>query len=328
MNIHRGMTKLKLIGCVMLLGMTCYGCGQKEEKKSVVSDGVVESRDQKSSEDVKESQPQNIEDQTESIEGRQDSQVCERENWEEYPWQTIPGDLTMANLLVTAFSPVGQTMYIWGGGWNEEDTGAGPEATSLGVSPRWAEFAARQTEAYDYYDYKYQIHDGLDCSGYIGWLVYNLFETEDGQEGYVMKSSQMAENFAERGWGTYTPAEQVVDWKLGDVMSMKGHVWLCLGTCEDGSVLILHSSVTGVAVCGTKLPNGEESEAVLLATDFMSSCYPEWYAKYPNCSRSYDYLSKSGQFRWSDEILQDEWDLRAYLAEDLLDSVKKKLLAN
>ncbi|MBQ7358868.1 MAG: hypothetical protein IJW63_02095 [Lachnospiraceae bacterium] len=326
MNIHRGMTKLKLIGCVILLGMTCYGCAQKEEAL-----GPLDQLDQM--EEKKQNQMEQGDDHEFSDEGnmgdkKADSQTDGDFTWEDYAWEMIPGDLTMENLLVTALSPVGQTMYIWGGGWNEEDTGAGIDARTLGLSPRWAEFAAVQTKEYDYYDYKYQIHDGLDCSGYIGWLVYNLFETEDGKEGYVMKSSEMAEDFAKRGWGTFTPAEQVTDWELGDVMSMKGHVWLCLGMCQDGSVLILHSSVTGVSVCGTNLPEGEESEAVRLAKDFMSTCYPEWYERYPNCGRSHDYLVKSGQFRWSDEILKDSWKLKAYSAADLLASLKKKLLAN
>ena len=44
--------------------------------------------------------------------------------------------------LRTALLPVGSTMYVYGGGWNEADTGAGIEAVTLGVSAEWAEFAA------------------------------------------------------------------------------------------------------------------------------------------------------------------------------------------
>ena len=88
-----------------------------------------------------------------------------------YLRQPVPGEKTLANLLVTAKAPLGSTMYIWGGGWNEEDTAAGEEATSIGVSARWAEFAALQGATYDYNTTRYQIHDGLDCSGYVGWLV-------------------------------------------------------------------------------------------------------------------------------------------------------------
>ena len=55
-------------------------------------------------------------------------------------------EISMERLLRTSLLPVGQTMYIWGGGWNQEDAGAGREAVTLGVSKRWAEYAARQTE--------------------------------------------------------------------------------------------------------------------------------------------------------------------------------------
>lgn len=52
---------------------------------------------------------------------------------------------SLDRLLKNAMLPIGQTMYIWGGGWNEEDTGAGVEAVSIGVSPRWKEFADKQS---------------------------------------------------------------------------------------------------------------------------------------------------------------------------------------
>ena len=123
-----------------------------------------------------------------------------------------PGKVTIENFLITAILPVGKTMYVWGGGWNEEDTGAGADACTIGVSPAWAEFAAEQEATYDYDDTRYQIHDGLDCSGYMGWLVYNLLETEDGQPGYVTKATDMAADFATRGFGEFTVAEDVTDW--------------------------------------------------------------------------------------------------------------------
>lgn len=277
-------------------------------------------------------EPQNSADKDGGIvgEGELESENLPGEEvttWEIYPWEIRPGEVTMENLLVTALSPVGRTMYIWGGGWNEEDTGAGPDATTLGVSPLWADFAAKQTAEYDYHDYKYEIHNGLDCSGYIGWVLYNLFETENGQEGYVMKSGDMAENFADRGWGSYTPPEKVKDWQPGDIMSMKGHVWMSLGTCRDGSVLLVHSSVTGVFVAGISLPDQEDSQAVKLAENFMSTYYPEWYEKFPDCSRPYRYLEESGQFRWSSDVLTDQWKLKDMEPEDLLASLGQKFLA-
>ena len=182
----------------------------------------------------------------------------------------VPGRTTLLNFLMTAKEPLGKTMYVWGGGWNEEDTAAGEEASSIGVSPRWEEYAAMQDAAYNYETTRYQIHDGLDCSGYVGWTVYNVFETRDGNDGYVGKATRMAEDFASRGWGSYTPASEVSDWKPGDIMSMKGHVWIALGMCADGSVLMLHASPPGVLLCGTLLEDGGTSLAVDLARQYMS----------------------------------------------------------
>ena len=155
-------------------------------------------------------------------------------------------DKTLQEFLNIALEPVGQTMYVWGGGWNEEDTGAGIEATTLGLSRQWEPFFEQQSSNYDYQTTLYQIHDGLDCSGYVGWVIYNLMESESGQSGYVMKSQEMASTYASYGWGTFTPYSEVTDHKPGDIFSNEGHVYISLGTCDDGSVLLVHTSPPGV----------------------------------------------------------------------------------
>ena len=109
---------------------------------------------------------------------------------------------TITNLIKTALQPVGQTMYVWGGGWNEEDTGSGIETRTLGLSPRWKNFYEQQTSSYDFQNTLYQIHDGLDCSGYIGWILYNVMETENEKDGYVTHAGKMIDDFVRRGWGT------------------------------------------------------------------------------------------------------------------------------
>ena len=230
---------------------------------------------------------------------------------------------TIANLLKTAKQPIGQTMYIWGGGWNEEDTGAGVEAVHIGVSSTWAEFAAAQDAGYDYKNTRYQIHNGLDCSGYLGWLVYNVFQQTDGETGYVMKATTMARTFAEYGWGTFTPSGKVTDWEPGDVMSMKGHVWLSLGMCEDGSVVLMHASPPGVRICGTNLADGSKSQAVALAESYMQTYYPDWYAKYPDCAETISYLSDSSQMRWNAQTLSDAEGLQNMGAVQILQFLYK-----
>lgn len=196
-------------------------------------------------------------------------------------------------------------MYVWGGGWNEEDTGAGEATTTLGVSPQWAAFAARQDSSYDMNDTRYQINDGLDCSGYVGWAIYNLLETENGRPGYVMPSTTMAQSLSEMGLGEYIPIGQLQDFCPGDVVSMEGHVWIVLGTCEDGSVLFVHASPPGVMISGTVMPDESESQASALAKELMQTHYPEWYARYPDCARSHRFLTESNAMRWYPERLSD-----------------------
>ncbi|MGN0308882.1 MAG: hypothetical protein ACI4DN_11770 [Lachnospiraceae bacterium] len=228
-------------------------------------------------------------------------------------------DNAIADLLQIAKEPLGHTMYVWGGGWNEEDTTAGKEARSLGLSPRWEEFASGQDKTYDYRKTRYQIHDGLDCSGYIGWVVYNLLEDRDGNKGYVENASRMAESLSKRGLGQFTPAGKVEDWQAGDIMSMEGHVWMALGSCKDGSVVLIHASPPGVILSGTTLPDGRMSMAQLLAGKYMSSYYPDWYARYPESGVDHSYLTHSSRMRWGDDTLSDVQGLRKMNAEKVLE---------
>lgn len=221
-------------------------------------------------------------------------------------------------LLMLAKEPLGKTMYVWGGGWNEEDSGAGKEAVTLGISPVWGKFALKQDKDYDFNKTRYQIHDGLDCSGYIGWLIYNLLETENGKSGYVVSATEMAEFLAKKGLGKYTKSSLVKDWQAGDIMSMKGHVWLSLGSCEDGSVVVLHASPPGITLSGTLLSDGKESMAVELAKKYMKKYYPEWYKKYSVKPCEYTYLTQSARMRWNSETLVDVSEVRKKDAKEVL----------
>jgi cell wall-associated NlpC family hydrolase len=226
---------------------------------------------------------------------------------------------SLTDLLQTAIKPVGTTMYVWGGGWNEEDTGAGVEALSFGVSPQWAAFAAVQTADYDYNTTRYQIHDGLDCSGYMGWIMYNIFGTQFSSTGYVMKASTMTGVFSDYGWGSFLSQGASRTRKPGDICSMNGHVWLSLGTCDDGSVLLVHSSPPGVRICGTLLSDGSTSQAVRLAEYCMSNYYPDWYSRYPDCSVSYNYLSGSSVMRWDTDILSNDYNIQNMSANEVVE---------
>lgn len=210
---------------------------------------------------------------------------------------------TLKKFLQTALKPVGTTMYVWGGGWNRADNGAGTEARTIGVSPKWKQFFQKQKASYDYHTTKYQISNGLDCSGYVGWCVYNILNTTNGKSGYVMLAQKMAKNFASRGWGSYTERGAVKNYRAGDIMSSTcsdcGHVWIVVGSCSDGSVVLLHSSPPGVQLSGTPSRSGKtNSEAVKLASYYMKKYFPAWYRKYPNNARGSSYLSHYAQMRW------------------------------
>lgn len=258
---------------------------------------------------------------TQSIPVTESSAAPEPSTETSIPSTTMPQEpeqVSILDFLEIAAAPVGSTMYVWGGGWNEADTGAGIEAVTLGLSERWAAFAKEQDSGYNYKDHRYQIHDGLDCSGYVGWAVYNVMETENGGKGYVSSSTGMAQVLADRGLGEYISREDMDRWLPGDIMSMKGHVWISLGMCGDGSVLLLHSSPPGVIFCGTALADGSDSQAVKLAQTIMSTHYPDWYAHYPDCSRPASYLEKSSAMRWNTNVLADEEGIRQMSAEQVV----------
>ena len=225
---------------------------------------------------------------------------------------------TIGNLLLTALEPVGNTMYIWGGGWDDEDTASKGESVRIGVSPKWAEFASKQDASYDFETTRFQREKGLDCSGYLGWCVYNVMERRSGKDGYVVKSTCMALNYSERGWGEFTEVGKVRDWKAGDIMSKEGHVWMVVGRCNDGSVVLLHSTPPGVSLAGTLLADGSESEATKLAERYMRIYFPKWYERYPSCRKDYAYLADSASMRWNRETLSDEEGLTEMTAAEVL----------
>ena len=95
--------------------------------------------------------------------------------------------------------PVGTTLYIYGGGWDWQDVGSSLQARTIGVSSDWVRFFVEQDENftfkskdgnednsdpsnsyYPYGGYNEYYYAGLDCSGFLGWALYNTLETEDG----------------------------------------------------------------------------------------------------------------------------------------------------
>ena len=226
---------------------------------------------------------------------------------------------TIEHLIQTALEPVGSTMYIWGGGWNEENNASGATSTQIGLSSQWKTFTMQQNENYDFNQHRLERENGLDCSGYVGWVVYNTFENRSGQNGYVTTSTDMAKNFADRGFGTWI--QNPTEFLAGDIVSMEGHVWICLGTCADGSVLLVHSSPPGVSVCGTQLADGTSSIAIQLAENFMHQYYQDWQAKYPNRMVSSAYLQNVSVMRWNAITMTDADMMQNCSGEEVLERI-------
>ena len=231
----------------------------------------------------------------------------------------IENENTIYELLKNATIPLGHTRYVYGGGWNEQDTGAGIEALTIGESKNWESFYLEQDEYYQYENYNYQIHDGLDCSGYVGWVIYNTLCNENQEnDGYVYKAEEMVYRLEEMGYGkTYTTIES---YSPGDIMSTdNGHVYIVISGCEDGSVLLIHSSPPGVKISGTVDRNGNpESQAVRIAQETMKKYRSDWYEKYPDCTVDSSYLTDYVQFKWNDSTLKDPQNLKEKEAQEII----------
>ena len=250
---------------------------------------------------------------------------------------------TLLSLLQNAVRPMGHTLYIYGGGWNTEDTGAAEETRTLGVSPVWQTFFESRDALYTYKSdddpqSSYYPHDGvntyhalgLDCSGYVGWVVYNTLCTENGKEGFVTSSTRLAHSLASMGLGDYTRSHTL---SPGDIVSMKGHVWLCIGVCADESVVIAHSSPTlsrrgqpggGVQLTALCKPQNKICEAYRLADRYMKLRFPSWYARYPVTVRDLDAYMRfeeplTGKFSW--RVLCDPDGIHSMGAEEILSRI-------
>jgi hypothetical protein len=236
------------------------------------------------------------------------------------------GVRSIKNLILTAFAPVGSTMYIYGGGWNKDDNAGSEEARSIGLSDSWVKFASQQDSTYNHKDYDRSkdptlIHKGMDCSAYVGWTVYNVLN--DGRD-YVTKSVNMGNMLAKRGLGSIIPTVKSPVQQAGDVMygadNKSCHTYISLGTCFDNSVLLLHSSPPGVQLSGTATPEGDyNSDAIALATEYMRKYYPTWYMRYPENKRGAEYLTNYCLFRWT--ILEDKEVYREKRPNEILEDI-------
>ena len=232
----------------------------------------------------------------------------------------ITGTSTIKNFLRTGISPIGSTMYIWGGGWNGFAGNNSGQKFKTGLSPKWRSFAKKHKNNYNYAKYLLQREKGLDCSGFVGNCVYNVMETSNNRQSYVTSAYREGTYYASLGFGKYVSNKLVETRKAGDVMTCATHVWICLGECTDGSAVVLHSSPPMVSLAGTPSKKGvSNSKAVKLARKYMKKYYPELYKSYPNSVyRGSVYNHSYGRMRWNKKTLADPEGYRNLTANKVL----------
>lgn len=59
-------------------------------------------------------------------------------------------------------------MYIWGGGWNKADTGAGTDGLRIGLNASWRKFCAKQKASYNYRKHRFAFE--------MDWIVLDLLD--------------------------------------------------------------------------------------------------------------------------------------------------------
>lgn len=248
-------------------------------------------------------------------------------------YQLKKNGIEIADVIRNAGKPAGKTLYVWGGGWNEADTAAGETALTIGVYPEWERYFNSNRQGYSYLPGKRAWERGerqwrfygLDCSGYLGWVVYNSVQSGRNGAGYVVDASRFASSLAGYGYGTVSPCTPGSVFKPGDIISISGHCYLSLGQCSDGSVLILHSTPNGgVQVSGT-VSGGRSSEASRLASSFMQQNYPQWWASFGGEGRQSVDASKylnGTKFSWTvNSMVGDSEGIQSKRANEILNSL-------
>lgn len=248
-------------------------------------------------------------------------------------YQLKKNGIEIADVIRNAGKPAGKTLYVWGGGWNEADTAAGETALTIGVYPEWERYFNSNRQGYSYLPGKRAWERGerqwrfygLDCSGYLGWVVYNSVQSGRNGAGYVVDASRFASSLAGYGYGTVSPCTPGSVFKPGDIISISGHCYLSLGQCSDGSVLILHSTPNGgVQVSGT-VSGGRSSEASRLASSFMQQNYPQWWASFGGEGRQSVDTSKylnGTKFSWTvNSMVGDSEGIQSKRANEILNSL-------
>ena len=213
------------------------------------------------------------------------------------------GTRTIKNFLAGALKPVGQALYMWGGGHGYDDS------VRLGVSSKWQSFYLSQSSSYNYRNYNdlsaANEAKGLDCSGFVGWTTYQTLRKYS-----TCVSGEIGALYKGYGWGSTVTQNYLskTGWKVypGDVGYDGGHTWIILGQCSDKSAVIVHSTPNaGVQISGTCTPGGDyDSQAVALANKYMSRY--AGYKKYEYRTSCGNYIRRGNYLRWNSTLSDPE----------------------
>ncbi len=236
------------------------------------------------------------------------------------------GITSLKNFLRIAISPIGNTLYVAGGGYGLAGDNINGYSSKIGISPQWRYFFERNMKNNDLSKSMYMIHSGLDCSGYVGFAIYNSLEIGDFNNSYQAYTNIILKHLYEKGLGKYLPKSKVRDYKVGDIMATfngnYGHTWIVLGTCNDGSILVVHSSQSGVKLSGSLRPDLKKpSQAHELAEKYMKKYYPTWTRYAKSLYMEYDFVNESGILRWHENIMSDPEGYRNMRVEQVLEDL-------
>ena len=191
------------------------------------------------------------------------------------------------------------------------------QGESYGVNAQWKQFFNTQNSTYNYSDHLYEYGKGLDCSGYVGWTAHQVTK-----EYATTTSTGMPAYFARKGWGTCVTGDTSQKFTPGDVVSKSGHVWIVIGQCSDGSVVVIHATPPYIQLGGTVSSTGSiNSEAIELANEYMKMYYPVAYERYGVKVLDRSYLTGVNHFTWSSSILSDSEGYRRKKPAEILNDL-------
>lgn len=118
-----------------------------------------------------------------------------------------------------AYSLVGKVHYFWAGTYYQ-----------IGADPRWGQYA---TDGKGLYKPR-----GLDCSGFVGWVYFQL--TKNYLGGSTRELIAKATSGAD-GWSAIDLLANPSAIKVGDVVWRTGHVGIYIGKNSQGQNVYIHA---------------------------------------------------------------------------------------